>query len=328
MNTHRYFLLFCLGCLTVATSLSANVYLSLNNKNEAGRWVYECLTKKSEAVVNHDPEIIILSGSNSLFGFSAKKLNDIYGIRTVNAAVHGGLGIDYMLYYGRKFFKEGRVFILPLEYELYGRTTPSDTQYYQVIGYDPEYLYNLKILHKIKFSTGISFNTHRHLLIYSLWPKPKRDDGYQSKTLNLFGDETNNSPDNVTPEMLARLNALPKKYQVNDDAWNQIVQFSQDAKEAGAIVVLAFPNIFFNAFDPQINSEFISELKEKSKEAKILLIGEPEDRVFYEKHVYDTLYHQNTLGQMRSTDILYQQLVNANILQSGNFVIPPPKNLE
>lgn len=321
MNTRRFFILFCLGFILPISFLPVNVFLSLNNRNEAARWVAECLIIKDQAVVNHDPKLIILSGSNSLFGFSAKRLTDEYGITAVNTAVHAGLGVDYMLHYGRKHLKEGRIFILPLEYEIIGSSKPEETQQLHVIGHDPEYFTQLSSLEKLKFIAAIFFDTHRRLFSYTFWPEPKRDGGYQSKTLNEYGDETNNNPDKVTPEMLAPLNAKSsKKYQINNDVWNEIAQFSQDAIEAGAIVVLAFPNIYTSTFDPQLNAEFFAELKNRSRAAKIPLIGEPEDRVFGENYAYDTTYHQNTAGQMHSTDILYQQLVNANILQPDSFL--------
>jgi hypothetical protein len=115
--------------------------------------------------------------------------------------------------------------------------------------------------------------------------------------------------------MLESLNAKkPKKYEINNDAWDEIVRFAEDARTMGAKVVLAFPNIYKGIFDAELNRDFFTELKKRSKESNIPLIGEPEDRVFDEKHAYDTVYHQNTIGQMHSTDVLYWQLVNANIL--------------
>ena len=321
MNTRRYFILFCSGFILLISSLPVNVFLSLNNRNEAGRWVAECLIIKNQAVLNHDPKLIILSGSNSLFGFSAKRLTDEYNIKAVNTAVHAGLGVDYMLYYARKHLKKGRIFILPLEYEIIGRSKPEETQHFHVIGHDPEYFTRLSALEKLKYIAAISFDTHRRLFSYTFWPELKRDGGYQSKTLNEYGDETNNNPEKVTPEMLAPLNAKSsKKYQINNDVWNEIVRFSQDAIEAGSTVVLAFPNIYISIFDPQLNADFFTELKNRSRAAKIPLIGEPEDRVFGENHAYDTTYHQNTAGQIHSTDILYQQLVNANIFHPDNFL--------
>ena len=176
MNTGKYFILFCLGCLTFLFALLPIFYLSLNNKNEAGRWVSECLVKKSQAALIQDPQLIILSGSSALFGFSAKKLTSDYGIRTVNAAVHAGLGIDYILNYGRKYLKKGRVFVLPLEYEIISRATLTETHYFQVIGYDPEYFTELTVLEKLKFIAGISFATHYRLLTYTLYPDTQRDD--------------------------------------------------------------------------------------------------------------------------------------------------------
>lgn len=248
--------------LIAAFILIFTMVFSLGSKPEGGRWVAECLAKKSASIEQKSPKLVILSGSNSLFGFSAKRLSEKYGIESVNASVHAGLGLDYILYYARTHIAPGRVFVLPLEYSLYGKPSSSGAYLYQVVGFDPNYFRQLDLLKKAEFISQIPMIDRARFLRSAVAPETKNQTGgYQSKTLNDWGDETANSLENRTSSMLFSVTKnKPQKYSINDAAWGELELFVKNVKAAGGKVLLAYPNIYEGSIDLKTNDEFIKDL--------------------------------------------------------------------
>ena len=316
MRLHLYPAWSFVGVLLVFTVAISSLTFSLGNRIESGRWVAECLEKKTQAILNRSPTVVILSGSTALFGFSAKRLSEEYGVESVNAGVHAGLGLRYILDYGRKGFAKNRIFVLSLEYELYGKTNSDAAYLYQVIGFDPGYFRAMSLSRKIDLVRQISLADRARLLFASIRPYPRRDiDGYQSRTLNAWGDETNNTVSNTPHDNLLKLrNAAPKKYSNNESAWAEIEAFVSDAKQAGARVIITYPNIYAKALDVDLNRGFFSELEARAFNLDIPIIGHPKDSTFDDDAAFDTIYHQNSIGQSRSTDQLILALKKNGML--------------
>lgn len=322
MNTeitlHKFVAWTLLGFFVGAILLSTSLLLSFNSRPEAGRWVYECLQKKNAAVQQIHPKLIILSGSNSLFGFSAERLTKNYGVPTVNAAIHAGLGPNYILDYGKKYIAPGRIFVIPLEYQLYGNpSSPTNAAYlYQVVGFDPAYFASMSPVEKVKFAIEIPWIYRGRLLKARFSPSPRNDiNGYQSRTLNAWGDETANTLDNrneiaVTNITMSR---VKDRFFVGEEAWDAIAKFVLDVRLGGGDVVLTYPNIYSSYLDTKINSEFFADLARRAKEINVMLVGNPDAARYDEPLLFDTEYHQNTVGQTKATDRLYEDLRAAGI---------------
>ena len=311
MSGSRY-LLAVLGSALIASALAVGMFLqSLGQPLEAGRWVHESLKIKQEAIDSKNPKVLILAGSNALFGFSAQRMQHAHGVAAVNAAVHAGLGVSYILHYGRQFLAPGRVVVLPLEFELYGEPRlANEALLFQVSGYDPDYFWQLRPADKLSMIAEISPLNRARLAVSRIWKGEHRKSiGYQSHTLDAYGDETANGVAERTDAMLKKVRRSPPKRFAHDDrAWEAIQEFVRNAEATGALVVLAFPNIYRGALDLRRNEEFFRELRSRSARAGISLIGTPSEATFDDAAAFDTVYHQNSLGQWRSTDRLVRDL--------------------
>jgi len=73
------------------------------------------------------PHVIFVSGSNALYSIDSMVIQRRIDRPVTNAAVHWGLAI-YMVEEVVKRARSGDVIILPLEYSLYTRPTPSETE--------------------------------------------------------------------------------------------------------------------------------------------------------------------------------------------------------
>jgi len=86
-------------------------------------WVKNCYQYKDyRADEITGKKMIILSGSNALFGVRGSVLQKELGYPVANLAGHVYLDIDFLYYKLKQHMKEGDIVILPLEFEHYTRT--------------------------------------------------------------------------------------------------------------------------------------------------------------------------------------------------------------
>ncbi|MBF0165733.1 MAG: hypothetical protein HQM01_14720 [Magnetococcales bacterium] len=313
----RYITVIFVSAGLAVLVIAYSFVITLGAPIEAGRWVNECLVIKRTAIQRINPKMVILSGSNGLFGFSAQRFTELFGIPTVNASCNGGLGVDYINHYWRRFLAPGRVFVLPLEYQLYGnRRLANDALIYQMAGYDSDFFWNLSFTDKLTVLGSITPFTRIRLIRNFLWPYPKiESSGYQSCTLNVYGDETSNKIESRTESMLDRVKRRPRSVFMHDQqAWNVIADFVKHAKLASSRVVLSYPNIYSGALDVKRNSGFLHEIRLRAEDIGLQVVGDWSDAVFEDEDVFDSVDHQNNHGQIRSTDRLFAQLRNAGVL--------------
>lgn len=92
------------------------------------------------------PRIVIISGSNSLFGISGDVIEQKTGMKVVNLALHASLDIDYLAYILRRNIRSGDIVIAPLEYEYYRRNaTPTTWFVTNMLGWGGEYVKSMNI---------------------------------------------------------------------------------------------------------------------------------------------------------------------------------------
>jgi hypothetical protein len=314
MKAKTYVFWLMLGILTGIAALTASVEVSLDAKPESGRWVAEILEKKLTLVRTKSPQLVIVGGSSSLFGFSARILTEKYGIPSVNASTHAGLTLEYILGYAKTCVAPGRTFILPLEYELYGKANTSGAFLHQIIGYDSEFYRRAPVWRKAKIIASIPMADRIRFVGAAFFPQAKTETLYQSRTLNEWGDETGNSIEQRTDAMLARVvNKRPQKYNLDEAAWSELAAFVKFVHTSGGRVALAFPTIYEGSFNAKMNQPFLEEIHRRAKALGVTIVGTPEKHAFDKNHAYDTNYHQNSTGQTKSTDLLYLEIREAGL---------------
>ena len=99
---------------------------------------------------------MILSGSNTLFGVDAEKMENELNIPVLNGGTHAALH-EYILYWAEEnILKDGDIVILPLEYEQYEKNKYEEEYLKYVWGYAGEYFDTFTLYNKIKFIYKVS----------------------------------------------------------------------------------------------------------------------------------------------------------------------------
>lgn len=290
---------------------SLAVLYQLGAPTESSRWIYELHNIKSSAAKSiKTPKLLIVSGSNALFGISSQMITQETGVPTVNTAIHAGLGSDYIFYRARSLAKNGDTVLLPLEYELYisgARSTDLLIDY--VLARDPKYLIThpwfiaLTSLQRVK--TGISDKLH---------PPSKLEWGYQSKTINSSGDETNNRAADMTAEqhqIINKLRAIKISKQLSYDSpeFKIIRNFIDWCYRHNIKVFATWPNtIWFDTYKKPIYQDFFHKIEGFYKSIGVPVLGKYSDFMYDKSMFYDTHYHLNDRGTRQRTKQLIDLL--------------------
>ena len=280
-----------------------------------GRWVSQALERKLALAREKPHRVLILGGSNALFGFSARHLEVAHGVSAVNAAVHINLRRRYIFHYGLGLVNRGDLVVMPLEYELYERPLTAYPYVYHVLTRDQEYLHNLPLADRIQFLCKIPPDYWAALLKARLLPDDRPVGGYDVRNLNAWGDETSNVAANVrAPIVASLLRDPPKQFRLERAALEDIADFQQDVKARGGRIVVTYPTILRSALDMKINSEFLDDVRNGLREFGVDLIGDPLEMTFDPALAFDTRYHPVREGQLRNTETLYRELLRAKMV--------------
>jgi hypothetical protein len=104
----------------VVTRAFAIWWASLGYYQPAEHWIPEALlVKEHRAQSIKVPKLIIVSGSNALFGIDSPTLERFIGRPVVNLATHASLPLEFHAAEVLKFAGPGDIVLMPLEYEYY-----------------------------------------------------------------------------------------------------------------------------------------------------------------------------------------------------------------
>ena len=189
----KFFAAFMAGFLIVLSFYAAVFYMNLGVPTDSSRWSYEIYEKKRLAADKiTSPKLLLVGGSGTLFGLSAREIQHETGFPTINFGTHAGLETDCILRHARQVAKPGDTVLLCLEYELYtyGKSDVSDTLLDYIVSREPAYFYSVSPLKK----WNIFMETSNQRLMQGLNNRRHPEGnmgGYQSKFINEWGDQTN-----------------------------------------------------------------------------------------------------------------------------------------
>lgn len=91
-------------------------------------WIKNIYTfKEDKAQKIEERKILIISGSNSLFGINSELLSNRLNTNVVNLSSHAILSLDFLLYKIKNNMNEGDIVVMPLEFNHYTKTSKLPT---------------------------------------------------------------------------------------------------------------------------------------------------------------------------------------------------------
>ena len=256
------------------------------------------------------PAIVILGGSNVAFGYDSKVLEEKTGMTVINAGLHAGLGLRFIMADCLPRLKKGDILVFSPEYEhffshycdgqgeladmffLNGMTLPgkmSGGQWRTIIDNTPAWL-------KRKVEYNIFELAHL-----------KTDPVYRLSSFNKYGDVTwhwyNNRP-HGTPKGAGKSEEVKD---FNEEFFVEVVSALKEVQTKGVNVILFPPAIEKNAYiDKKLKIEYISTLLSR---AGFPFVCATDHDAFTKDKFYDTVYHLNHEGAKMHAETLAECIV-------------------
>nr|WP_315475654.1 hypothetical protein [uncultured Undibacterium sp.] len=298
---------FWLGFLGAFLGLSwlwiLGINAQLGNGTPTSRWVFDAYQHKSIAAQKIDsPKVLIVAGSNAMFGIDSGQISEHWQRPTVNLAVNAGLGLDYILIKAQQLAKPGDIIFLPLEYALFLDNGEANSQIIDyVIARDLIYWHQLPLTKKSAYAAGMS--PERWIQGLRM-PEdhPVTMGTYGAHHLDAAGDQTNSGREHQQSQekTAVELAATPAKAwhygeraTQESGAWARIGQFANWAK-LQKICVIAAPTALLDhaSYHNQIlERAFYESLPGKVTALGIPYVGKPFDFMYPSSNFFDTDHH-------------------------------------
>jgi hypothetical protein len=317
----RYFLSILAGVVAAAAIHASTFYASLGQTNSrdylnVDSW-YRHKSKIADSLTG--PRIVIVAGSNALFGISARQIEDATGVPTVNYATHGMLTVGYHLYRARSVLRPGDTVLLALEYERYIGPSVNSLFSEYVLSTDPSYFHQLPLREKFEWIVSASIYKTAMRLIVSDEVQTQIATEIRAGAhtiLNDRGDFTRNAKADQTEAQRLTVESHPPSFyfvtghwRSRDHAWHQIGRFVRWCDDRGIRVLATFPNA---AQSPEYETSRVrivaADIEAHFAELGVPVLGTPEDAMFPREDYFDTLYHMTREGAEKRTAALLELL--------------------
>ncbi|MDY6802761.1 MAG: hypothetical protein SXA11_03010 [Cyanobacteriota bacterium] len=295
------------------------VYFQIGSPTESSRWIYEAKNIKLRISDSIDkPKLIVVAGSNGLFGISCHLIQKETKFPCINGSTIVALQIDYMLDLARRLSSEEDIVLLALEYETYkysGQVSSVLVDY--VFAREPDYISSQNLIRKIRLFGGMSLDRIAQGIIAKYKPLTKSKYGYQSNSINDYGDETNNRAADLTEYDRQKIagekplkSLLEGGYFTSTTGMNIIEEFVDWCRQNNIKVIATWPNtIWFEEYISLETEKYFQSIKDFYQSIDVPILGEPRDFMYDPSLFYDTIYHLNDRGTRRRTQKLIELLL-------------------
>jgi hypothetical protein len=318
----KFFIRFFITLVVLFLLWSGVVLGQGQRATQTSQWVFDVYKKKKAYAQSIDEKkIVILSGSNALFGINSKMLEDAFGVKVVNYGVNAGVLLPYMLYKSKEIIKPKDVVILPLEYHVYTYDGTPNTQMIDTIfSRDIDFFYALTP--KEQFLTVWNITLERILAGYEAKGGTPVNSGlYGAHNVDARGDQIGATAAAKNEYIEKELDALMpnnygKIYKKDALAWYYLEEFVSwcDARDV-KVVFMPTTMLFFDVYKKDSKERWFYENIAKEVEAKgWSFVGEPYEYMYTKEHYFNTDFHLTS----EARDMRTKQMI-ADLAASGEI---------
>lgn len=264
-------------------------------------YVAASLDKEHQLMSVKSPRIVLVGGSNLALGINCQSLSKNIHSPVVNMGLHAGLGLDFILNESLMGIRSGDTVILSIEHYLGSGNKKLMAQLADV---NPKAiaLMNLSLSDRVRILVSqlqlcISGTFYKAI-------KRDKDPIYYREAFNSFGDLTTHygqaKPSSIGGDI---------KFSNTDytDGIAAINNFIDSAREKGALVYFVFPVFPESSYRKNLNS--LSRLYAEYKNSlKCPILGNIRSSVIEDRYFYDTVYHLDSSGIQKRTQIMLNLL--------------------
>ncbi|VXD23803.1 conserved exported hypothetical protein [Planktothrix serta PCC 8927] len=305
MRFFQYGLGLLIGFIFATIAFTSAVIYQMGSPVPSSRWIYELNQLKTGYLTSiQTPKIILVSGSNTLYGISCQTLEKKLKRPCVNTALTQELGLDYILDHARQIAQPKDTILLPLEYQLYiTHGTPSELLLDYIIAYQPSYFESMNLLQKIRLIMGVSPQRLFQGILAKGQSLSSLTSSYQSR-ITPQGDSLDNLK--ITNKNDPIINGFQpfnlQEYQISSYSREQLSQFIVWCRDHQINLISTWPStVDFSEYQDPKTQEFFQSIKHFYTQAKVPVLGTPEDFMYNKFLFYNSVYHLNDQGRQQRT---------------------------
>lgn len=236
------------------------------------------------------PKIIIMGGSNTLFGYDSTILENGTGMPVVNMGLTLSFGLKFMMENIKPFLHKGDIVVLAPEYELM---------------HDRSGFYgNNELIHIVlnNIDAFDNFKSPWQLLYFILRTPEALIEAFfkQNLTLNIKKQISGKGDliwDEIAPEKKVNLRAMScSSIPLNKTILGEMVSFRKQLEAKGVRLFITPPYIPENIY--LANKIELDKVYQQFAMAGFVELSLPETAIFSDLMFYDTAYHLNAVGRI------------------------------
>ncbi|HAX7483228.1 TPA: hypothetical protein JTN37_004547 [Escherichia coli] len=322
MNNKTKISIFIVAFLTVMSCYIALFYYQIGRGVVAEWWLRNVTEKKLQISKNKPNErVIIVAGSNGLFGFDSDLIAKETGMDVVNLSLHAGLDLSFYRMMIEQTVRKDDVVVMPLEFSYYSLKDEYTGWFVDnMMAWGDDYLKWLSPWKKIEFLSHVSlsrvvtgvtspiknnFDSLQQVMRYS--NNNGMYAGYNYKSLNNGGDINRfGFMHDLVKYMIADPDANREtlsygKYdiQVSGHAIDELMTIKNIVQSRGATFYMSWPTTmktkYFNENDAQ-SKYFVDAILTQLGEKGFSFICDPFYANLSPDYFLDTHYHLNGNG--------------------------------
>jgi hypothetical protein len=252
------------------------------------------------------PKIIIVGGSNSIYGIDSELIEKETKLHVANMSLHGGLSYNFMANEIKLYISEGDIIIISLEYGYFFTQSTYTNVLYRVLEVYPTGL--LYVEKKMFFKVLFSYFIHRikkNIDFYVLQKKKRKvPSAYSRAKINKYGDHIGHLDQKKRKVLTGKSIKRERNNKISDNFLSVTKELIHTAKAKKANVLFTFPPIAKSRYDKKVGSYIFSELKDRGYQ----VISKPVHYAYDDKLFFDTQYHLNKTGRLLRTKQLIDDI--------------------
>ncbi len=288
------------------------------NPTQMSQWISDAYQKKMQIAKKIEGrKIVIVAGSNALFGIDSEMLSKAFHLPVVNDAVNAGIELPCILFMGRKIIKEGDIVLMPLEYPMYSYAGKPGVQMIDfLLAREPECFWNLTWKERFYIVWHVSlkrvwegYNGYRNTPVVSGLYGAHHIDAYGDQNGTLLAQRT----ESMYQEVLAH-DTKPEIYgkQFDSDAlgWKYLEKFVQWC-QARHVKVVFMPSTLMRheryQKDPQ-EKAFYTHIAQEVRKRGWTYVGDPYTYMYDKQWYLNTNFHLIDKGREMRTKQMIEDL--------------------
>lgn len=320
--------------VAVILLLSAGLYCALfyyqiGAHVKASWWLKNAYDYKDHiASQTASPKIIVLSGSNALFGIDSTIVEDRTGYPVVNLAGNADLDISFLLVKLKEHTRSGDIVVMPLEFQYFQQSKINYWFANNMLAWgDDDYLKKLGILDLFLFITSVPKSRVYDGVLHQNGKRPILEAneaitnlnhvlssqgpawrGYSYLSLNQFGDMV--SGENVSKQMLADGKKGIHYYggwDISDRFFKYYKKIEQLVEDRNGDLILTWSVMMRNPLFDYSKVKYknrINRIIDNLKKESVTLSCSPELFQYDLEFFFDTKYHLNKNGTAKRSENL------------------------